>query len=59
MSEESFLNQHSLPQQVLEEEIKTLNFRLTSQEEQIQFKKELVDSPKREMATVNSRADRL
>ena len=59
MSEENSFDQHTLRQQVLEEEIKTLNFRLTSQQEQIQFKKELIDSLKREMAAVNSRADRL
>ena len=59
MPEESSFSQQGLRQQVLEEEIKTLNFRLTSQEEQLHFKRDLIDALKKEMAAVNSRADKL
>ena len=59
MPQKNPLNEDLLKQRILEEEIKTLDFRLASQEEKLQFKNDLIDSLKKELSAVNTRAERL
>lgn len=53
------IQQDDLKLQILEEEIKTLNLRLSAQSEKLQFKTEMVDSLRSELTFVHNRADKL